>query len=1086
MGELIRSLFKFSLDASSFALNQMASLISPSQPNEDGQESSGGRNTSGASVPTSIRTAEKLDAGTASSRQTRFPAPSGRLNTRKFIVLGEGLAAGIGDFYLNEAGQTKSFPAQMAEQIGVDFHQALIQAPGIGNLEGFGHVPVSVPAEMQTTFLSNLLDPNPRNNLSISGLLLTDCVELRTCAPLVVQHDAKQTIANFVLGMTGLIESGNQGVTQLEYALNSSPTFVILALGYYEVLRTAVHGTPTLLPQQQNFMATFARIIRALKETGAEVTVMNIPDPLDTAYFSSVEAASEVLRAEPALLLKLYGLENQDRLTVPGLVEIGNQLLGKSIHALSSEHFLSSAVAAQISSWTNSIDQQLAVLAREHGAVLYDLRTFFRNVKNLGCSLCPGNISGGFLGGFYSLNGYYPGPTGNAVLANDILAFLNQAYDADFPMIDACRIMRTDPVAMYRPAKGPLWTLEHVVALQQPPKPMMGADGPSQPGETGGQSLPSSGTGLSLPDALEQVLPLDFVSSYFGEAIRAVNCENDQDAKYGSCALTLFGGLILVDSHLRGNLRIKFTPPVNDVTHFQVFLEGGLTGSDSTLVAPNFYRMPFQQNGVRDVPGQPCSGTLNLVTGEVNAEDLKFSFGFTTTGLSALALVNPHFPRTPISFPGQYGSAWAHFEQRSDGKLDFTFYGTTFLPLGKALGGDLLRLPLPFAGPTLGFASVPASGTAMHPHIRLSTRNVVAAVACEPASIPCNSIQEYTLFTHNSSFGDHFSLNIPEFGGDGTGRSQLMGRLRLQFGERSGNSVPVAVSLMTPGGSLRALQSSPVSQAFPGRFSPGPHGFDEFLRFPFRTYFLETVSFLDDPFDLSVGAIDVNTGQFIGGLLHRGFLAQDVFFALVRIEPRTPRSSFLFKGPAAIEKGKKGQTIFRMQADTRLPYPEGFLFPQPDLATAFVVGPNSFLEPYLWIRGISEPFTEARTLRGGASQVRASNGDSFSYSYSLSDGTGGNPLFDYVNHTQEGKFSLGAVTWIKFMNSRESDSSPEDYDTITFAGFGTWTKDGVEKACQVTAQICNSVSARYVGIQVDGGEVSDVNTKPPQLQDVVP
>ena len=56
----------------------------------------------------------------------------------------------------------------------------------------------------------------------------------------------------------------------------------------------------------------------------------------------------------------------------------------------------------------------------------------------------------------------------------------------------------------------------------------------------------------------------------------------------------------------------------NDITRFEVTFEGGLTGNDSTLAAPNLYRFPFQQNSVGNFPGQPCSGTLNLATGEVD------------------------------------------------------------------------------------------------------------------------------------------------------------------------------------------------------------------------------------------------------------------------------------------------------------------------------------------------------------------------------------------------------------------------------------------------------------------------------------
>jgi hypothetical protein len=1076
MGELIQSLIRFSMDLSAFAFRQMANLVGP------GQSAGAAAGPSSSSVPASGR---KPDA--SPKTPSRAPARSGRLNTRNFMVLGEGLSAGVGDFQVNEFFQRKSFPAQMAEAMGVDFRQALIQEPGIGNLPGFPPTPVSVPAEMQTTFLSDLFAAGPRNDLSIPGLSVSDCVELRSRPPLVCQRDARQTVANFVLGMPGFATSGHEGLTQLEYAVRNAPTFAMVALGFHEALSAAIQGDANLLPEVQGLLASFTRILRMLKDAGCEVMVMNIPDPLDTAWFNSVECAGKVLRADPEVLRMLYHPGSDDLITLPGLVEIGNQILGKSIGPLSPEHVLHGGVATQITSWVNQVNRELSGVAAKHGALCHDLHGFIRNMRTMGCSLCPRSITGEFLGGFYSLNGFYPGPGGNAILANDVLAALNRFYGAEFPMIDACRVMRGDPVAMYEPAKGPVWTAAHLSALQQAAMstPVMN----ESPQLSIGQSPPGPTTNLRLPDGLEQVLPLSFDSSYIGEAIRAVNCQDEQTAIYGSSPSPLFGGPVLTDSHLRGNVRIRFTPPVNDITRFEVTFEGGLTGNDSTLAAPNLYRFPFQQNSVGNFPGQPCSGTLNLATGEVDPGSLKFSFAFANTGLFALAKANPRFPKVPITFPGTYGTAFVSFEQRSDGKLDFSFYGTTFLPLWQAVGP--MRLPLPFAGPTLEFATVPANGTAMHPHIRLSTRSLVdlpAPVSAAPVTVPSNTIQEYTLFTHNSCFGDHFSLNIPEFGGDATGRSQLMGRLRLQFGERSANSVPVTVSLMISGGALYPMRQTPISQAFPGRLSPGPHGFDEYLRFPLRTYALDTVLFFDDPFDLSIGAVDVNTGQFIGGLLHRGFLAQDVFFALLRVEPRTPRSSFLFAGPASLAQGRAGQSVFRLQSNTRIPYPEGFLFPSPDLATGYVVGPGSFLEPYLWVRAIGEPCGHPCILEGGEAQVLASNGNTFSYRYGISNGPGGPQFFEYINHSQDGGYRLHTVIWVKFMNSVESESegSPDEYDTLTFAGFGTWSKGGVEKTSVVTVQISNAPGAKYVGIQVEGGEISDVNTKPPLLSDATP
>src|SRR6185295_5596867 len=112
------------------------------------------------------------------------------------------------------------------------------------------------------------------------------------------------------------------------------------------------------------------------------------------------------------------------------------------------------------------------------------------------------------------------------------------------------------------------------------------------------------------------------------------------------------------------------------------------------------------------------SGDLNLITGEVT--NLKYKFFFLNTAILSLAAVNPSLPRDPLNFPGEYGSTWAKFEQRPDGKLDYTCYLSTFIPL--SVLKTPVWFPLPFVGPSGNFASIPCDGTALHPHIRLSTK----------------------------------------------------------------------------------------------------------------------------------------------------------------------------------------------------------------------------------------------------------------------------------------------------------------------------------------------------------------------------
>src|SRR5262249_17738087 len=140
-------------------------------------------------------------------------------------------------------------------------------------------------------------------------------------------------------------------------------------------------------------------------------------------------------------------------------------------------------------------------------------------------------------------------------------------------------------------------------------------------------------------------------------------------------------------------------------------------------------------------------------------------------------------------------------------------------------------------------------------HLHLSTKEPEPADPALVPEIPVNTVREYTIYARNSSFGDKFTLHSAELSGDPTGRSHLLGRVQVQFGPASGASVPVAVSCLNPGGMLAEAMPSPLSDAFPGRLPPAPVGHNEFLRFATRAYYLDALTCIDDPFDLSVGNV---------------------------------------------------------------------------------------------------------------------------------------------------------------------------------------------------------------------------------------
>src|SRR5438094_679960 len=144
-----------------------------------------GQSQPAGSTTTPIGTQLGQQSATGSARTTAQTSPvhSGRLTTTTFITLGEGLAAGMGNFTLSDATQRQCFPAQMAQQMQAQFSQPLLQPPGIGNALGFAELPVRVPAPLHTTVL-NQLPPKPVDNLSVPGYRLSDALNLRPSQPL--------------------------------------------------------------------------------------------------------------------------------------------------------------------------------------------------------------------------------------------------------------------------------------------------------------------------------------------------------------------------------------------------------------------------------------------------------------------------------------------------------------------------------------------------------------------------------------------------------------------------------------------------------------------------------------------------------------------------------------------------------------------------------------------------------------------------------------------------------------------------------------------------------------------------------------
>ncbi len=589
---------------------------------------------------------------------------------------------------------------------------------------------------------------------------------------------------------------------------------------------------------------------------------------------------------------------------------------------------------------------------------------------------------------------------------------------------------------------------------------------------------------LKLPPGLVETLLIDQAGSYMGDAVRIPDCQDKDDAPFFVCGNVLFGGLGLWNTHLKGAIEIRFYPPINDVSHFEISHPFDLTGDDVVLRTPQFYAFGATSNALLDEFSQVSNGDLNLVSGEVT--NMRYGANFFNIWYIALQIVNPRLKAPAFVFPGVYGSADTVFEQRPDGLLDFTFYGSTFLPLGNNIDGDPVRLPLPFCGPLLQCGSIQVPGLSLHPHLRITTKPAPVDPPCDPRCFPVtpNSVVELTLNTRFSSIGDDFDLHIPQLGpAAGIGRSQLEGRIFVQFGDQHGDYVPVAFNSAPPSGFLAPSPVFPV----PG-LSLGFLGFDEILQFPLQQYWVQNVALTDDPFDIPVGELNVKTGQMVGGLLWRSFWTTSLLNAiLIQNGGRIPIGSFFLHGPAFFDTGVNGQLQFHHKATEYRPF-EGFTFPYPDIPSykdqsrSYTAGSGSLLTPFFNMQAVLPTDTPTAVMSGSGTNIKSSFNEIFSYSYSVPcNAVGKTGTFEYTNNAlgkNGGTFKLDNLSSVMCINSLTSKQPAGNYDTLVFTGYGTWSKD--DDRHLATVQISVAPDAPFVGIQIDG-TLSNVDQKPPDI-----
>jgi hypothetical protein len=396
-----------------------------------------------------------------------------KLDTTQFLVVGEGIAAGMADFGLRDVYQKQSFPAQIAGQIKTAFPMPLIQPPGIsGGAPGFNTLPAGFPVTLQ----GSVRDDFPPNlfvfNLAMPSATVSDALNLRPAFPLIQAKSLKQTAANLILGYPTLIIGQTLPLwSQVEYAVAMNPTLVVVELGYYDVLNAAATNDPTQLPTTSAFTSNYSAVLSKLAATGAQVVVMTIPDPFDTGYFTPLASAPALLGGAPVSLLSAaFGIGANDYITPNGLSAASTAVLTNNINPfvpLSTQPNLivNAATHTAVESSLSAYNAAIASAAKQAGSnvIVYDLQGLFHQIRQNGLTIGSTTLTADYLGGFYTLDGYYPGSTGQTLIANGVLTLLNSTYKTNFPLVDITKVVSSDPALRLRPSfiKRPLLQPTH-------------------------------------------------------------------------------------------------------------------------------------------------------------------------------------------------------------------------------------------------------------------------------------------------------------------------------------------------------------------------------------------------------------------------------------------------------------------------------------------------------------------------------------------------------------------------------------------------------------------------------------------------
>ena len=435
------------------------------------------------------------------------PVDSGDANFSSYVAVGNSLTAGFQNNALYQSGQEYSFANLLARQFnnGENFNQPLISDPGIS--PGGGRIELTSLDPIQTTRNSNQGSPinqddKPFSNLGVPGAILVDYLNPNNSGNLKERatdpnNPAFNPFYNVVMEQSELAKDAPNLHHQVA---KQDPTLITFWLGNNDVLNFVTSGGEGQTPTDPNdFTQLYQNSATAMASTGAKVILYNIPDVTSIPYVFYLRLQLEqqqAIRFNNETQSYQLAVETQEGLQYFDIyiqTDDGTRIMREAdFPILPAQEYFAQVQSGQVNppidangdgipesaipdqlvldgpaggpSGSSELEQAASAVAQYNATIqnvasgstftLVDINSIFGDIVSTfqnsggqngyridGLNLRP------VPGELFSFDGVHPTNRGSAIIANETIEVMNNAFNSDIDQINVSKIPEGLPVA---------------------------------------------------------------------------------------------------------------------------------------------------------------------------------------------------------------------------------------------------------------------------------------------------------------------------------------------------------------------------------------------------------------------------------------------------------------------------------------------------------------------------------------------------------------------------------------------------------------------------------------------------------------